>query len=613
MLYKKDLKRIKQYYYINMSRKLSEVTKKKVAANQHFKCNNKPGSNLRGIGQYECPLWKIDGENKGIFDRSGYEIDHIIEWCLTQNDDITNLQALCRMCHGVKTSEFTLSNNIKKVKKNKPDNIITNFNNGNSSASRYIHKMKGSCILFAYNSFYIFNQEMNIWSESQKIQIVIYIIDFVSREIQKIIDRQKTEERKIKYIQILKKYTNTKYIEDLTKLFLVTIKQNDMSQQIDNNKEIINFKNVVYNLKTNEIRKRIKEDYISKCLDYDYNAIINEDINIDIRKMIFDISNSDDELFEFNLSWLGYCLTGETRQHKMLFMIGYSGQNGKTALARMYHSSLPIYSVELTNKTLNENFMKGRDQLIKIQKPVRFCIIEEPKYKDLDVQLFKKIVDDDEILYGTTETIYNHSKLYVTSNTDPRFITDNGVKRRGLMEVLKNKFIDKNEYDKLENTKGYFIKDNNFNEKFMKDNKYKLEFVRILLEYANIYYEKGLNIPETLTHNFNEVCEENDTMQYFVNKYYEITNVDDDRIHRDTFLDLYNEMNKTKFKWNEISSDVKRIGLIYARQKRVDGLQGAICGLRLLNTDDQKDNKPSLLDPLKTDDLIDNEFCLLDT
>src|SRR5579872_3534362 len=90
-----------------MSRKLTEAIKKKVAAKQHFRCANKPNSNLVGIEDYQCPLWKNNGD--GVFDESGYNIDHINEHSLTQNDNIKNLQALCLMCHGLKTNNFVMS------------------------------------------------------------------------------------------------------------------------------------------------------------------------------------------------------------------------------------------------------------------------------------------------------------------------------------------------------------------------------------------------------------------------------------------------------------------------------------------------------------------------
>ncbi len=97
-----------------MSRRVSIATKKQIAGSQYFKCNNKPNSNLRGLENYNCPLWQINGENKGCFDRAGYEIDHVIEHCISKDDDMENLQALCIMCHSVKTKKFNIKNNKKK-------------------------------------------------------------------------------------------------------------------------------------------------------------------------------------------------------------------------------------------------------------------------------------------------------------------------------------------------------------------------------------------------------------------------------------------------------------------------------------------------------------------
>ena len=97
------------------SRHVTHAQKKFVAASQHFKCNNKPGSKLVGLADYKCPLWK-DEEHKGTFDISGYEVDHITEWSISKDDSLDNLQALCILCHKVKTKRFMM----KKKDKCKP-------------------------------------------------------------------------------------------------------------------------------------------------------------------------------------------------------------------------------------------------------------------------------------------------------------------------------------------------------------------------------------------------------------------------------------------------------------------------------------------------------------
>ena len=62
------------------NRNVTQTIKKYVASNQQWKCNY-------------C---------KNLLDAS-YEIDHIVPLYKNGNNDLTNLQALCRNCHGKKT------------------------------------------------------------------------------------------------------------------------------------------------------------------------------------------------------------------------------------------------------------------------------------------------------------------------------------------------------------------------------------------------------------------------------------------------------------------------------------------------------------------------------
>jgi len=111
-------------------RKLSEAKKKNIAGKQYYKCANEPGFNLKGLKNFQCPLWENKNIKKqGCFNESGYEIDHIIEHCLTKNDEDDNLQALCKMCHSVKTKRFLISGGAKKL--NKCITYKTNKNNKN--------------------------------------------------------------------------------------------------------------------------------------------------------------------------------------------------------------------------------------------------------------------------------------------------------------------------------------------------------------------------------------------------------------------------------------------------------------------------------------------------
>lgn len=96
-------------------RQVSDALKKTIAGRQFFKCANRPNSNLKGLNNYKCLLWQRTDEHKGCFDESGYDIDHILEYSISKDDNDTNLQALCIACHRVKTKTFmSTKQNIKQ-------------------------------------------------------------------------------------------------------------------------------------------------------------------------------------------------------------------------------------------------------------------------------------------------------------------------------------------------------------------------------------------------------------------------------------------------------------------------------------------------------------------
>ena len=88
-------------YYWNipgMRTSIPANIKNELAKRTH--CENKPHSYAPGCKGYICPLWK---SNNGLFDESGFQIDHIVEVTHSGTNEISNLQVLCPCCHSVKT------------------------------------------------------------------------------------------------------------------------------------------------------------------------------------------------------------------------------------------------------------------------------------------------------------------------------------------------------------------------------------------------------------------------------------------------------------------------------------------------------------------------------
>lgn len=95
-------------------RHVTAGTKKLVAGRQRYTCS-------ANVSNYECPL-------KGTpFDEAGYEVDHIVPLSDGGTNEASNLQALCLMCHRVKSNRASIGKPKKStVKKEKEKKGTTN-------------------------------------------------------------------------------------------------------------------------------------------------------------------------------------------------------------------------------------------------------------------------------------------------------------------------------------------------------------------------------------------------------------------------------------------------------------------------------------------------------
>ena len=85
------------------SRYISAKVKEEVLIRQNYKCANNPDQPALNLYDYKCLVWFC---YDGTFDESGYDFDHIDEHCITIDNTILNIQALCPNCHRVKTKKF---------------------------------------------------------------------------------------------------------------------------------------------------------------------------------------------------------------------------------------------------------------------------------------------------------------------------------------------------------------------------------------------------------------------------------------------------------------------------------------------------------------------------
>jgi hypothetical protein len=405
-----------------------------------------------------------------------------------------------------------------------------------------------------------------------------------------------------KYAKLLARIGDIDFITKVAKSACAIYFDNDTLNKMDSSKSTMNFQNGIVDLKTGTFRPRTKEDYVTTCLDYDYTEKVDKHSNHKIMKILCNIFNDNKQLLESNLCWFGYCLTGETKEQMFLCMIGHSAQNGKSTCVKMFDSAFPIYSLKFDKQTFNMHNTKRHKQISNVKRTTRLTYVEELDRTKLDIDYIKDFVDGDkisnEIMYGTSEQIPLNCKLVIVSNNDLNFDTDEGMKRRGLMEELTNKFLAKREYDKQKNNKGIYLLDSSIID-YIKTIEFKQAFFQILLPYAVKYYQQGLTNTKILRDNFTELCEENDKVKDFINQQYCQTNNDKDRVFKEDFVEGYRIFSGLKhITWTNILNDVKRLGISYNRQAKLQGRQGCLVGLKPVDQNIDNHKNETEEDPL---------------
>jgi len=308
-----------------------------------------------------------------------------------------------------------------------------------------ITKTKIFCHNIAENKCYIFDLKLKVYRE----QRIGEITRLVQAEIETFIInkyRENRDQRLMKgFLRILTMIGSMDKITKIIKNIFVLCQDKSFVDKLNTDRDTINFKNGILNLKTGKFRKRTEKDFVSKHLSYDYSE--EQDIKLinHLATTIRQICNDDEEIFEFNLSWIGYCMTGHTKEQVFLCTTGHTASNGKSTLLKLYANCLDIYYQKADSGLFCKNFPKRYKHLTDIKAPVRLIGIEELDDKPLDTTFVKDFVDGDkiggnEVLYGTVEDIHLQCKAQLVSNKTPKFPPDHGLKRRLLLQYFINRF-----------------------------------------------------------------------------------------------------------------------------------------------------------------------------
>lgn len=121
------------------------------------------------------------------------------------------------------------------------------------------------------------------------------------------------------------------------------------NKDLDANPHLLNLQNGTLNLITLELQEHKSSDLISKIANVSYNPNAKAER---FKKFLNEIMLDNQSKIAFILRFLGYCLTADTKEEKIIIFYGSTTRNGKSTLLETFLNILGDYGVSINPETL---------------------------------------------------------------------------------------------------------------------------------------------------------------------------------------------------------------------------------------------------------------------
>jgi phage/plasmid-associated DNA primase len=402
-----------------------------------------------------------------------------------------------------------------------------------------------------------------------------------------------------------KRFSCSSVSNQVNKLLEEYLYDEDFEKCLDKNIGFLAFKNGMMNLKTKEFRSGLLyEDFLTSTIPHDYK----EGGSSYIKSVLKKILNNNDEHLEYFLTLIGYSFTGDAELEKdIYFMIdktlGGRGDNGKTFFFDILTDIMPNYVYRSDSSLLEEKNTKKHKQMV-MTKGKRLVWVEEfPKESNTDAKLIKQIGDgkryENEVMFGTSETIDIMFKLFALSNHIPKIDPGESAVFNRYKQVSYNSHFDRTGKRTEENPELLqFIADKTLASKIKND--HINDVITLVIEYAYKFYNSGMpKIPDQFVQDTVETQNHNDVFgQWFL---------DNIIISSDARLPDRILVDKCGMPQKEVREGMKRKGYVYNKELKGMGkdsndiyYKGGYKGVALKPDEDDGDN----FDPVQS-------FCVI--
>ena len=555
---------------------------------------------------------------KGNFeDEEGFEIFTIWSskwWNYKQKDDMIAWRSIRR-------NDFTVGTMIYLLKKYSPENekiwrdyveqksenyFISRktIEGGIYDIAEVMHKEIKKKAIYCKDEWYIFNDEEKVWKTGKIGPTTIitktikkyfeWNITNISKKLQDSDDKEQEDFRK--YLIEQKRKMDTASVCAQFTTHLKTLNCNDkFKNSLNNTKGKICYQNGIYDIESDSFREGIfYEDNLTFYLPFDYKKAYPS-AKERVKKILMEINSMEEWKYEYYIKSLGYALTGyASKEQCAFFCIGLTAGNGKSTVFEALTNRMEGYVKKMKSDAFLMNNTKRHKFFADIDS-YRILWINEIAKGQQDVELIKDLADgvpfQNEVVYGTEAKINMNSKLFFISNGEPKFASDNGIKRKYRYIQFQSKFFESHqEYEEYPNKtpNKHFIRDKTVWD-FLISDEGITSLLEILYEGARMYFQNGLETPAIYNELKNEAIKANDIYSEFLEYFKES---EGKTIHKSELSDMWTMSGCTgKFILEDCIEKMKTAGFIYdyKKQKKIAGKvkSGCFINMEFISEEDE--------------------------
>ena len=377
--------------------------------------------------------------------------------------------------------------------------------------SGIITKTLKTTLVLCTEEWFMLDNKTQLWRKQKEpsFYVITEIRKYIDYSNKKIVEKIATVEGKEKedLIEISKKYLNSynrvnqpSYFTVLIKLLRPQLTDDTFTSKLDNNAGMLAFKNGIYDLKENSFREGIlPSDFITDTIPFNYEIPDNTKTKY-LREKLKEIMNNNDEHLEFWLSILGYSFIGNAHLEKAFYCCIdgtdlSKGDNGKTLFYEILTILFPCYVYKSDCSLIENDNKKAHKQLVRTKGKRLVWVDEYKQNKRADYTLLKQLAEgktkENEVMFGTTETLKFMFKLFVLSNHKFTIPPAEEAVYNRYNEIPFTSHFDRTGKTTTPNPDTLeFIADVTLLDKIV--NEYKNEVAGLIIEYGHKYYMERL-------------------------------------------------------------------------------------------------------------------------